>query len=333
MGRLIHRSAPATHARTWRRGVWPALLIAVLAAAPARADASYQVTYRYRLANPTGRAARNVRVYIPLPTDCTHQEVHAFRINVTEPDAEQRKVTDRYGQEICQITLPRIEPGGTAEVGFEAEVTLHPGRRIALDRKRIGELSDIPSSIRELYTSDVRSAYDLGSEDIQATAARLVDGRTNLLDQVMAIHDFVAGMRYVRDGRWDKASVVLRRGTGSCSEFSYLFCGLCRAVGIPTRFAGGTCCRRTWGRSWPVSDRVYHRWAEIYLPPYGWIPFDVTRDRGKRPKRDYVGCCPHNVFVLTRGGAGSRYLGNQYIGSNSHDGLLERERTFTWRPR
>lgn len=333
MGRSFHLRAPRQPGRAAGEVGLLALFLATVVAAPVRADQTYRVEYRYRLTNPTGRSAKNVRVHIPIPTDCTHQEVRSFRIRAHGGGGRERTIVDQYAQRICQITLPEIAAGTTAEVGFEAEVTLHPGRRIPLDRERIGTLSDIPSSIREVYTTDVPSTYDLGSSAIQAKSAELVKGHANLFDRVMAIHDFVAGMRYVRDGRWDKASVVLERGTGSCSEFSYLFCALCRAAGIPTRFAGGTCCRLKRGQSWPVTDRVYHRWAEVYLPPYGWVPFDVTRDRGKRPKRDHVGCCPRNAFILTRGGSGSRLLGNQYIGSNSHYGLLKRERTFVWRPK
>jgi len=52
---------------------------------------------------------------------------------------------------------------------------------------------------------------------------------------------------------------------GDCGEFSYLFTALCRAVNIPSRAI--TC-------NWPT--QFGHVWAELLIPPYGWIPVDTS---------------------------------------------------------
>jgi len=302
------------------------------AAQPTDKTRAYHVHCRYQLTNKTDAELKNVRVHIPVPQDCPYQKIQTFEITLKSA-YETTEVVDQYGQQICRITLPRIGPRESAEVGFTCDVIIRPDHRIPLDRKHVGTLDDVPKEIHEQYTTNLKYVYDLESPEIQKTAAKLAKPHRNLLDRVMAFHDFVALMTYKRDGRWDPASTVLRRKNGSCSEFSYLFCALCRAVKIPTRFAGGTCFRRKMGASWPVIDKVYHRWAEVYLPPYGWVPFDVTRDRGVLPKRTYVGAGPKNALILSRGGAGSRYLSNQYIGSNTQPLSLGQIRTFAWSPR
>ncbi len=292
----------------------------------------YQIRYQYRLKNKTAEALRDVRVHIPVPRNCMYQDIEAFA-PIRPEEADLRTVADRFGQDFCRFTIGCIDPHATAEVGFLCDATLYPGTRVSLDRRRVGPLRRIPSPVRELYTSNLLYVYDLQDPGIQEKAKALVAPHENVLDQVFAIHDFVGRMKYDRDGRWDGAAVVLRRGNGSCSEFSYLFSGLCRSAGIPTRFAGGTSCRHKRGQSWPVKDTVYHRWAEVFLPPYGWVPLDVTRDRGDPPRRSHFGSGPRNVLILSRGGGGSRYLGNHYIGSNSQWSKIDRERVFFWSKR
>lgn len=296
-------------------------------------EQAYRVRYHYRLTNKTDQPVTDVQVHIPVPQSCPYQEIRSFEITLPDPTYKKKDVVDQFDQKICQIVVPRIEPRGSIEVGFDCNVVLHPDHRIELARDRIGRLEDIPESIRTTYTANIRGVYDLNSARIRETAARLVKPHENLLDRVMALHDFVAQMKYTRDNRWDSASTVLERMTGSCSEFSFLFCALCRAAGIPTRFAGGSYCRHGKGKPWPAVDMVYHRWAEVYLLPYGWVPFDVTRNRGNPPKRTYVGAVPRDVLILTRGPCGSRYLGTQYIGSNTKYLSLKRERSFVWSPR
>jgi hypothetical protein len=291
---------------------------------------SYHVRCRYQLKNRVNRALENVRVYIPLPQSCPYQAIMRLELVLPKGGCKMERIEDQFGQKLAEITFSKLDPQASVEVGFECDFWLRPRSRVSLDAKRVQTLKDIPEDIRGRYTSDVAGVYDLSSAEIRKTSNELIASRDNLLDQVMTIHDFVGAMKYVRDGTWDAAPVVLRRMTGSCSEFSFLFCALCRAAGIPTRFVGGTTCRILAGVGWSYTDNVYHRWVEVYIPPHGWVPFDVTRDRGRPPKRDYVGAHPTVALILSRGGGSSRYLKNQYIGWNTHAALLERKREFIW---
>jgi hypothetical protein len=65
---------------------------------------------------------------------------------------------------------------------------------------------------------------------------------------------------------------------GDCKSFATAFCMLCRAAGIPSRYVAGFIP----GDFDPVTGTTLirskhtHAWAEIYMEPYGWIPFDPT---------------------------------------------------------
>jgi transglutaminase-like putative cysteine protease len=221
-----------------------------------------------------------------------------------------------------------LQPGQEVEVGFSCEAVLHSVERVELHRDEVGTLSDIPPEVRSTYTADVKSIYDLNDPGIQRAARRFARQHPNLVERVLAIHDFVAGeFIYLRSGGWDTAPQVLRRKSGSCSEFTFLFCALCRATGLPTRLVGGSWCRGAVSPTY--HDTLCHRWAEVYLPLYGWVPFDVTADRGKPPKRKYAGAHRSDVLILSKLGGGGP-LGAQYVGANSHYEQLTRQRSFTW---
>ncbi len=79
----------------------------------------------------------------------------------------------------------------------------------------------------------------------------------------------------------------------------------------------------------PHEDTVLHRWAEVYLSPYGWVPFDATADHGEPPKRTFVGTFRPRVLIVSKRDAGPP-LGQSYVVANDHPRNLERKRAFVW---
>jgi len=65
---------------------------------------------------------------------------------------------------------------------------------------------------------------------------------------------------------------------GACDLFASAFVILCRCVGIPARVVTGFIGsdERDASGWFIVRERQAHAWAEIEIPPYGWIPFDPT---------------------------------------------------------
>src|SRR5690606_13079301 len=66
----------------------------------------------------------------------------------------------------------------------------------------------------------------------------------------------------------------LRRGV--CQDFTHVMIGLCRAAGIPARYASGYLYNGP--SDILIGSQASHAWCEVYLPTAGWIGFDPTNN-------------------------------------------------------
>lgn len=74
---------------------------------------------------------------------------------------------------------------------------------------------------------------------------------------------------------------------GICTHFASAMVLLCRVVGIPARLATGFAMGE-WDdarRSFIVRERDAHAWAEVYVPPVGWVPMEATPGYSIPPPR------------------------------------------------
>ena len=196
-------------------------------------------------------------------------------------------LTGRWAAE-CRIRELQWTLKGTAPIVAPAKMGLPP-------------LTSLSAEEKALYLRDARN-FALSDPAIKAAAREATAGRRDEVAKLEGIHDFVIGhLRYSRDGRWDAAPAVLAAGKGSCSEFTYVFVALCRAVGIPARYVGGITGRP--GKPLYV-DLVYHRFAQAFVEGVGWVDFDPTRDRRTKSHRIYFGRTPGPILLLCVGDGG-----------------------------
>ena len=292
-----------------------------------------RVELTYVLAN-TGRGTlTDVHVYFGVPPRLPEQELET--LSWTPPPT--RYVYDSFGQRLADFEVGRLGPGQSFTIRLTA-VGKFWRIRYHIDPDKVGSLEEIPPEIVRLYTAD-GPYYRITDPLIVSTARRVVGEERNPYLMALRIHDFVARtLRGEPLGRWDDAVTVLERGTGSCSEFTFVFIALARAVGLPARFAGGSVYIPQGARRGRFVDRVLHRWPEVYLPGYGWVPFDPTWDRagaGRPVSREYVGSHGYALVMVRGGGTDERYLGIYYPeavhGRGSSTIAIERE--FVWSDR
>ena len=103
------------------------------------------------------------------------------------------------------------------------------------------------------------------TDDIRAKTAEIVGDEDNPYFQARIIYDWVIRNILYRypDVEGRGAAKSFARRSGDCGEFSVVICAMCRSLGIPAR---------------TVTNKGYwnggHQWAEVLLPPYGWVPVD-----------------------------------------------------------
>jgi hypothetical protein len=105
------------------------------------------------------------------------------------------------------------------------------------------------------------------TDAIRAQAREIVGDEVNPYRKAHKIFDWVVyNIDYLfPDIESRGAAKTFARRSGDCGEFSVVFCALCRAEGIPARTVTAV---------WPFGGG--HQWAEVLIPPYGWVPADAS---------------------------------------------------------
>jgi len=246
----------------------------------------------------------NLDTYIAIPENIPQQ-----KINKVEFSGEYKTVTDKWDQKYAHFNYKNIPAGedATSVMTVETEISeiiyyIFPDN--------CGTIADIPAEILKTYTSN-EIKYQTDDEYIQKFAEQLKGDQTNPYWIARSIFDHVRNtLEYKLEGGWNVAPVVLQRETGSCSEYTFAFISLCRAAGLPARYVGAVVVR---GDDASLDD-VFHRWPEIYLPNYGWVPIDPQGGDKVRPRDRAmnIGHLSNRFLITTHCGGYSEYMGWYY---------------------
>ncbi len=236
----------------------------------AKVDYVMQISNRYPL------PIVNFRTYFAVPQSSPRQEIVSVNYSI-QPESF---ATDAYGQEIAVLTVSEIPGDSVYTITMSVEAKLWA---IRYNLTNTGSLSETPSSIFALYTND-DPHIAMTDPDLQSAAVSGAAGTTNVIDLAWSLRNTVLDrISYVNDGVWDTADVVWDRGTGSCSEYSFVYTSLLRQNGWATRLTGSSVFdiseTTTNASGWFVyRDDIFHRFPQVYMPRAGWIPADANRD-------------------------------------------------------
>jgi transglutaminase-like putative cysteine protease len=161
---------------------------------------------------------------------------------------------------------------------LELKSTVKVSQRVLEVKKKvhfpIGELDSYYTS----YTKATET-IDANNQEIIKRANELASGEDDLIKVLHKIGEFVySEITYDNSETFNlvsgtkKASWVLSNKIGVCDEYSTLFIALARALRIPAKYVSGVAYTNyqnlnNWGP---------HAWAEVYIPNYGWMTYDVT---------------------------------------------------------
>jgi transglutaminase-like putative cysteine protease len=264
------------------------------------------VVFTHQVRNFGPDTLPNLESLIAFPSDLESQQLLAPPIFDPKP---QETIADQYGQQVARFPFKDLAAGQTAEVRMKVRMIAR-AVQWRIYPENVQSLWQIPAEIKKSYLTDSLK-YDLKNPIIAKAAAEASGQERNPYWIARRIYRYVQDrLHYERIGGWDVAPKVLERGSGSCSEYSYVYIAICRAAGLPARYAGSLVIRKDQASY----DDVYHRWVEVYLPPYGWVPVDPSRgDKlGEAERADSFGSLSHDFLITTRGGGGSSLLDWSY---------------------
>jgi len=251
----------------------------------------------------------NMDVFLSIPENMPQQNI----LDISFSPQNHIMQKDRWHQQIASFNYRDIQSENTilSTMVVKAEIS---DIRYFIFPDKVGTLESIPAEIRQLYTAN-GSKYMTDDPYIQKLAKEIVGDEKNPYWMARRIFNHVRNnLEYKLEGGWNVAPLVLQRGTGSCSEYTFSFISLCRAAGLPARYVGSLVVR---GDDASM-DEYFHRWPEVYLPGYGWIPMDPQGGDKPSPRDQAmnIGNLPNRFLITTQGGGDSEYLGWYY---NQHE--------------
>lgn len=267
--------------------------------------ARVRFTFRARCQGPGDFEACDIYLAVP-HGDLAHQDLLS---EVTHSEGLHGIVSDRWGQEYFHFALTGLAPGEEQRVWYEVDAEISKCRFYILP-EMVGSRNRIPADLRAMYTVDGKR-LQINDPYIQSAIEEAVGDEDNIYYIVRRIFEYInEHVEYELAGGWDTAPNILKRGTGSCSEYSFVFMAMARGAGIPTRFCAGVVER---GDEASMDD-VFHRWTEVYLPGYGWVPIDVSAGDDEWPadRAGAIGSFTNRILITTIGGGDSEYVGWGY---------------------
>jgi len=260
------------------------------------------IEYVHQVTNFGPDTITSLQVYIAVPQNLNSQTLLGD-VQFTPKPVEF--VTDKWGQKIARFEFTNLAAGQASAVTMNVKAELQRVRYFVFPAK-VGKLADIPAEIRKQYlVDDVK--FQFTSPVIQDAVKAAVGSETNPYWIGRKIFNYInEKLFYERVGGWNTAPTVLQRGNGSCSEYSFVYIAMCRAAGLPARYVGSVVVRGD-DACW---DDVFHRWVEIYLPNYGWIPVDPSGGDQPTPQGQAAGFgnLDNRFLITTTSGGGSEYL-------------------------
>jgi len=220
-------------------------------------------------------------------------------------------VTDHWGQPFARFKVESVPAGERRLALMRVRSRLYHTEYVVFPEK-VGPLAEIPLDLKPYLADGFK--YDITNPVIREAVGTAVGTENRPYWMMRRIFNYIlAKIDYKLKplGGWNPAPTVLERGTGSCSEYSFVFIAMCRAAGLPARYVGSVVVRDgDRGR-----DEVWHRWPEVYLPRYGWIPVDPSAE-GKRDTTGgiarLIGTVGNRYLITTEGGGDSEYLDTYY---------------------
>ena len=204
-----------------------------------------------------------------------------------------RERLDDDGNRLTVLDLPsKVPPDSSLQFSVTFEIESHDRPRPEIDPAEGGPTSSIPSGLVEEFCVETET-FTVGDGEIQALSRMLTADETSVLGRVNRLLGWL--IENVSYSYWEVPrypNETLAEGRGDCDDQAILLVTMCRALGIPAILQVGVIFqegieseRSSWGGHLNVEQRGvgWHGWALVYIPPWGWLPIDMTMVTSRDP--------------------------------------------------
>ncbi|HEV3262564.1 MAG TPA: transglutaminase domain-containing protein [Gemmataceae bacterium] len=245
---------------------------------PAKPALDPQLPYQARRSNPVNYEVdyavtvtapyhtKVLKVWLPLPqTDAGQQveetELTTFPLHVTPAIAREPVFGNRFAY------FEFHHPEGAQIIRHKFKVKLWE-LRWDVDPGKVVQVERWPAGFDKYLRGDRSVVVD---DRVRRLAGEIVPKRGHAASDMAAVMAWVnEHMTYNHAAASLRASAIhaLEKRTGHCSDYHGLCAAFGRALGSPTRV--------TYGINAFPKNSPSHCKLEVYLPPYGWVSFDVA---------------------------------------------------------
>ncbi|EKE77586.1 transglutaminase-like domain-containing protein [Gallaecimonas xiamenensis] len=225
----------------------------------------FEITHRIKVDADVVPAGESLKFWIPYPRLIPGQQ-DSIELLEASPGATVGEEGDL--QRSLYVTA-QAQAGKATEV-FVRYRYRHLGRYQKVDPAKVTATPADPALAPYLAP---RVPHVQFTPELTALSQRLLAGETNPYRQAQRLFAAVAAIPWA--GARDYSTIAnisqyaASAGHADCGQKTLLLITLLRLAGIPAR----------WQSGWEFSDASFdtmHDWGQLYLAPYGWLPFDAT---------------------------------------------------------
>jgi transglutaminase-like putative cysteine protease len=225
---------------------------------------TYEVDFRAIITAPYH--TKRLRVWLPMPQSDAAQEVEEVSLGAFPQKVEPKVATESvFGNKFAYFEFDHPEGAQIVRHKFKVKVwELHWD----IDPSKVVSVPRWPAGFDRYLKSDQTVVVD---KRFQTLVKEIVPERKNPAEDLGLVMDWLnANMKYDHSRASLQASSehALTQKTGHCSDYHGLCAAFGRALGFPTRV--------TYGMNTFPKNSPSHCKLEAYLPPYGWVSFDVS---------------------------------------------------------
>lgn len=219
-----------------------------------------------------------------------------------------REFKDDDGNDLAILDFPdSLDGGDTVVFSFEYVIDSQSMERPVVDSVEAGLISDIPPSLVDVFTSETET-FDR-NEEIEDLAEGLASGQSTVLGVVTRMIDWIEqNVTYTNFDVPKYPHETCSELKGDCDDQAILLISMLRSVGIPALLQVGVVFsdriegdKTSWEGHLTIRQEGlgWHGWAMVYVPPWGWLPVDLTLSGTTEPLELIASAPEYESYVVT----------------------------------